>query len=145
MYFPAFPAFSCIFLLSIRNAFNCHPPPNASSFVDRRHPSEEILGPCPQAGEIRSPGHVLQSCAWNLSRLFRGRSYLRLAEPSVRAKLLGDDHSMSRDKRGVESSPTSLSHEFDFSIPTTMSFGGPGGGQVSYKPTPPERGSFPLE
>lgn len=26
-----------------------------------------------------------------------------------------------------------------------MSFGGPGGGQVSYKPTPPERGSFPLD
>lgn len=26
-----------------------------------------------------------------------------------------------------------------------MSFGGPGGGQISYKPTPPERGSFPLE
>ena len=26
-----------------------------------------------------------------------------------------------------------------------MSFGGPGGGQKSAKPIPPERGSFPLE
>ena len=26
-----------------------------------------------------------------------------------------------------------------------MSFGGPGGGQRSAKPIPPERGSFPLE
>ncbi|MCJ1360252.1 MAG: Cytochrome c oxidase assembly protein cox19 [Icmadophila ericetorum] len=26
-----------------------------------------------------------------------------------------------------------------------MSFGGPGGRQVSVKPTPPERGSFPLD
>jgi hypothetical protein len=26
-----------------------------------------------------------------------------------------------------------------------MSFGGPGGRQVSVKPIPPERGSFPLE
>ncbi|SLM33731.1 cytochrome c oxidase assembly protein cox19 [Lasallia pustulata] len=26
-----------------------------------------------------------------------------------------------------------------------MSFGGPGGRQISTKPTPPERGSFPLD
>ncbi|KAJ5370320.1 uncharacterized protein N7496_006412 [Penicillium cataractarum] len=26
-----------------------------------------------------------------------------------------------------------------------MSFGAPGGGSVNYKPTPPERGSFPLD
>ncbi|MCJ1296469.1 Cytochrome c oxidase assembly protein cox19 [Xylographa carneopallida] len=26
-----------------------------------------------------------------------------------------------------------------------MSFGGPGGGQKAQKPTPPERGSFPLD
>ncbi|KAL1964254.1 hypothetical protein VTN77DRAFT_7074 [Rasamsonia byssochlamydoides] len=26
-----------------------------------------------------------------------------------------------------------------------MSFGGPGGAAVNYKPTPPERGSFPLD
>ncbi|KAL1992369.1 hypothetical protein VTN49DRAFT_4401 [Thermomyces lanuginosus] len=26
-----------------------------------------------------------------------------------------------------------------------MSFGSPGGGAVNYKPTPPERGSFPLD
>ncbi|KAN0069975.1 cytochrome c oxidase [Elaphomyces granulatus] len=26
-----------------------------------------------------------------------------------------------------------------------MSFGSPGGGAINYKPTPPERGSFPLD
>ncbi|KAJ5794283.1 hypothetical protein N7457_000882 [Penicillium paradoxum] len=26
-----------------------------------------------------------------------------------------------------------------------MSFGAPGGGSVNYKPSPPERGSFPLD
>ncbi len=31
------------------------------------------------------------------------------------------------------------------SIELEMSFGGPGGRQISAKPIPPERGSFPLE
>ncbi|KAI9696619.1 MAG: hypothetical protein M1836_005638 [Candelina mexicana] len=54
---------------------------------------------------------------------------------------------------GKDSSETPINFEVETDIQEiplsvenlAMSFGGPGGGQKAQKPTPPERGSFPLD